>query len=210
MSPRKKAAAPGSALLIKRYSNRKLYNTRESRYITLDELADLIKAGTNVHVVDNDSSEDLTSVTLSQILLENERKKRDALPRSLLVDLVQRSDQLVDTFKRSISSGMGIITDAGGDIERTVRRLISRGELGADEGDKLVRRIADWVKEGQSEIEGRIDHRIRQISKRFDIPAQDDLDKLRISIDRLADAVDRLEVKRHGGKKPSKSAGVHS
>ena len=69
MSPRKKAAAPGSALLIKRYSNRKLYNTRESRYITLDELADLIKAGTNVRVVDNDSTEDLTSVTLSQILL---------------------------------------------------------------------------------------------------------------------------------------------
>ena len=100
MSPRKKAVSPSSALLIKRYSNRKLYNTRESRYITLDELADLIKAGTNVRVVDNDSSEDLTSVTLSQILLENERKKRDALPRSLLVDLVHRSDQLVDTVYR--------------------------------------------------------------------------------------------------------------
>ncbi|MFQ5457409.1 MAG: polyhydroxyalkanoate synthesis regulator DNA-binding domain-containing protein [Myxococcota bacterium] len=207
MSRRKKDAGSGSGLLIKRYSNRKLYNTGESRYITLDELADLIKAGEHIRVVDNDSGEDLTSVTLSQILLENERKKRDALPRSLLIDLIQRSDQLVDTVKKSISSGVGIITDAGGDLERTVRRLVSRGELAADDGEKLVKRLADWVKEGQSGIEGQIDQRIRKLTRRFDIPARDDVDRLRSSIDRLAESVERLEVKRRAGKKSARSAG---
>ena len=208
MSRRKKASDPDSPLLIKRYSNRKLYNTRESRYITLDELADLVKSGANIRVVDNDSGEDLTGVTLSQILLENERKGRDALPRPLLVELIQRSDDLFGAVRRSISSGVGMIADAGGDLERSVRRLVSRGELDPDEGETLVRRLADWVKEGQSGIEGQIDQRIKQLARKFDVPAREEVNHLRDSIDRLVDAVERLEAKsRTGGRAPRPPGG---
>jgi len=207
MSRRKKESHPDSPLLIKRYSNRKLYNTRESRYITLDELAELVKTGSNIRVVDNDSGEDLTSVTLSQILLENERKGRDALPRPLLVELIQKGDDLFDSLRRSISSGVDMIADAGGDLERTVRRLVSRGELNPDEGETLVRRLADWVKEGQSEIGGQIDQRIQQIARRFDVPAREEVDRLRASIDRLVDAVDRMEAKQRAASRPTKTAG---
>ena len=129
MKRTRKDAGPGSPLLVKRYSNRKLYNTRESRYITLDELADLVKAGTEIRVVDNDSGEDLTSVTLSQILLENERKKRDALPRLVLTELIQKGDKLFDTVRRSISSGFEMLTDAETGLERNIRRLVSRGDI---------------------------------------------------------------------------------
>lgn len=207
MSRRKKANDPDSPLLVKRYSNRKLYNTRESRYITLDELAELIKVGENIRVVDNDSGEDLTGVTLSQILLENERKGRDALPRPLLVELIQRSDDLFGAVRRSISSGVDMIADAGGDLERSVRRLVSRGEMDADEGETLVRRLADWVKDGQSGIEGQIDQRIKQLAKRFDVPAREQVDRLRTSIDRLADAVDRLEARSRAGGRASRTTG---
>lgn len=210
MSRRRKVNDPHSPLLIKRYSNRKLYNTRESRYITLDELAELVKSGSNIRVVDNDSGEDLTGVTLSQILLENERKGRDALPRPLLVELIQKGDDLFDVVKRSISSGVDLIADAGGDLERTVRRLVSRGELDPDEGETLVRRLADWVREGQSEIEGQIDQRIQQLARRFDVPARDEVDRLRASIDRLADAVDRLESGSRGARRPPRTAGGES
>ncbi len=207
MSRRKKADDPNSPLLIKRYSNRKLYNTRESRYITLDELAELVKSGANIRVVDNDSGEDLTSVTLSQILLENERKGRDALPRPLLVELIQKGDDLFDVVRRSISSGVGKIADAGGDLELTVRRLVSRGELNVDEGETLVRRLADWVKEGQSEIGGQIDERMQQLSRRFDVPAREEVDRLRASVDRLANAVDRLDAQPRAKRRASRTAG---
>src|SRR6267143_1577933 len=62
--------------VIKRYSNRKLYDTQESRYVTLEELEELIRAGKEISVVDVSIDEDLTSVTLAQIILENERSRR--------------------------------------------------------------------------------------------------------------------------------------
>ena len=61
------------AYVIKRYSNRKLYDTQESRYVTLEEIEEMIRAGREISVVDAASGEDLTSVTLTRIILENER-----------------------------------------------------------------------------------------------------------------------------------------
>lgn len=200
MTRKKKTEGPNSPLLIKRYSNRKLYNTRESRYITLNELAELVKSGTNIRVVDNDRGEDLTSVTLSQILLENERHKRDALPKNLLVDLIQKGDDLFDTVKKSLSSGIDLLSDAEGSLEKSVRRLVSRGEIAAEEGEKMVKRLAEWVKDGQSDLGGQIDQRIRKVVSRFDVPERGEVDRLHESIDRLAKAVERLEA-RPGRKK---------
>ncbi len=69
--------------VIKRYTNRKLYDTVESRYVTLDEIAQMIKGGAEVKVLDNRTKEDLTSVTLAQIIFEEE-KKRSQMPLGVL------------------------------------------------------------------------------------------------------------------------------
>lgn len=198
MKRSRKDDGPGSPLLVKRYSNRKLYNTRESRYITLNELADLVKGGTEIRVVDNDSGEDFTSVTLSQILLENERKKRDALPRLVLTELIQKGDKLFDTVRRSISSGIEMLSDVDTGLERNVRRLVSRGELSSEEGEGLLRRLTDWVKENREDLEGQIDKRLQALVRRLDLPLQEDVDRLQASVKRLEAAVDRLESRGRG------------
>src|SRR5437667_369081 len=72
------------AYVIKRYSNRKLYDTQESRYVTLEEIEEMIRAGKEIAVVDAASGEDLTSVTLAQIILENERNHGAALATAFL------------------------------------------------------------------------------------------------------------------------------
>src|SRR5690349_2736539 len=69
--------------VIKRYTNRKLYDTVESRYVTLDEIAQMVKAGTEVQIVDNRTKEDLTSVTLAQIIFEEEKKTSKMSLRTL-------------------------------------------------------------------------------------------------------------------------------
>jgi len=66
------------AYVIKRYSNRKLYDTQESRYVTLEEIEEMIRTGKEISVVDAASGEDLTGVTLTQIILENQRSHRGA------------------------------------------------------------------------------------------------------------------------------------
>ena len=62
-----------SAKIVKRYANRKLYDTERSCYVTLDDISQMIKAGDEVRVIDNKSGEDLTSVTLAQIIFETEK-----------------------------------------------------------------------------------------------------------------------------------------
>lgn len=87
---------------IKKYSNRRLYDTEESRYITLDELTDRIKRGGDVRVVDAKSNEDLTQATLVQIVLET--KAARLLPVPLLARLIRmQDDALGDFFSRYVS-----------------------------------------------------------------------------------------------------------
>ena len=75
--------------LIRRYDNRKLYDAAERRYVTLDELRALVAAGEEVTVLDQRSGDDLTNLTLAQILLEGLRQRTARIPRPLLVQLVR-------------------------------------------------------------------------------------------------------------------------
>ena len=68
--------------VVKRYANRKLYDTQRSRYVTLDQIAEMIRAGQDVKIIDNTSKDDLTSITLAQIIFEQEKKQNSFLPLS--------------------------------------------------------------------------------------------------------------------------------
>ena len=86
--------------VIKRYTNRKLYDTVESRYVTLDEIAEMVKQGVEVKIVDNRSKEDLTSVTLAQIVFEEEKKKNQ-MPLSLLREIIRQPGEKLNAFVSS-------------------------------------------------------------------------------------------------------------
>src|SRR5512145_1518077 len=95
------------AYVIKRYSNRKLYDTQESRYVTLEEIEEMIRAGREISVVDAASGEDLTSVTLTQIILENERTRRASLPAAFLHQLIKHGESWQDFVQKSMGGGRG-------------------------------------------------------------------------------------------------------
>ena len=90
------------AYVIKRYSNRKLYDQQTSRYVTLDEIKQLIRGGTEVRVEDAESGEDLTSLTLTQILLETERTHQPAVPSALLHQLIKHGEAWYDFMDRAL------------------------------------------------------------------------------------------------------------
>jgi polyhydroxyalkanoate synthesis repressor PhaR len=119
--------------LIKKYANRKLYDTRTSRYVTLDGIAQLVRDGHDISVVDRDSGQDLTQVILSQIVLTEEKRgpKRlvdagaDALHDrgQALLDYVRRTlmpGELVSEVERRRGNVEGMIDEA---IERTLKQL---------------------------------------------------------------------------------------
>ncbi len=116
--------------VIKRYSNRKLYDTQESRYVTLEELEELIRAGKEISVVDVSTGEDLTSVTLAQIILENERSRRAGLPTAFLHQLIKHGEAWQDFVQKSMKSSLEGIMSSQRESERVFRELVSRAGAG--------------------------------------------------------------------------------
>ena len=118
------------AYVIKRYSNRKLYDTQESRYVTLEELEELIRAGREISVVDVSTGEDLTSVTLAQIILENERNHRATLPTAFLHQLIKHGEAWQDFVQRSMKSSLEGIVSSQREVERIFQDWASRAGWG--------------------------------------------------------------------------------
>jgi polyhydroxyalkanoate synthesis repressor PhaR len=114
------------AYVIKRYSNRKLYDTQESRYVTLEELEELIRAGKEIAVVDVSTGEDLTSVTLAQIILENERAHRATLPTAFLHQLIKHGQAWQEFIQKSFKSSLEGIMTSQREADRVFREWIAR------------------------------------------------------------------------------------
>ena len=90
--------------IIKRYANRKLYDTEHSRYVTLDQISEMIRNGDDVKIVDNKTKEDLTTVTLAQIIFEEEKKQRSFLPLAAMRNIIQSGGQWFAEAQRRVQS----------------------------------------------------------------------------------------------------------
>jgi polyhydroxyalkanoate synthesis repressor PhaR len=181
-------------ILIKRYANRKLYNTDTSRYITLKGIAELIEAGEDVRVVDNETGEDITSIALSQILVDSERESR-SVPKTLLSDLIQRGG---DALYGALRRGVGDASEGIEELQRNVRRLIHARD---DEG----RRLSDWIAFATPDFDRVIQTAIERVFKVLDLPRRSDIEALNQNLQRVADAVERLESARRAA--PASPAG---
>ncbi|MCC6997125.1 MAG: polyhydroxyalkanoate synthesis regulator DNA-binding domain-containing protein [Deltaproteobacteria bacterium] len=134
--------------VIKRYANRKLYDTQNSRYVTLDQIAEMIRGGEDVKIVDNNSKEDLTAFTLAQIIFEEEKKQKQFLPLAAMRNIIQTGGQSITNF----------VAEAGDKMRSVFRRGKGgegEGEEGAAEGSGEVPASAEGEGEaGEGEEKG--------------------------------------------------------
>ena len=126
--------APPEKHLIKKYANRKLYDTRTSRYITLAGIAQLVREGHEITVVDRDNGQDLTQLTLSQIVLSEEKRGPSRIVDAGGEILQERGQALLEYVRKTLNvpadlrnqverSREGLETMADDAIERALRRL---------------------------------------------------------------------------------------
>jgi polyhydroxyalkanoate synthesis repressor PhaR len=161
------------AYVIKRYSNRKLYDTQESRYVTLDEIEEMIRGGREITVVDAASGEDLTSVTLTQIILEHERNHRGTLPTSFLHQLIKHGEAWQDFVQRSMRSSLeGVVTNQR-EMERVFRDWAARSGWGpaAETKRESAEPDADRLREEVSSLRERLRALEERLEKRKGKPA---------------------------------------
>ena len=188
-------------ILIKRYANRKLYDTQASRYITLKGIAALLDRGEEVQVIDNETGEDITSVALSQILVDTKRSNRKA-PTSLLSQIMERGgDALYDAIKKSVDDASGGLDE----IQDRIRRIIQSGEHGsgsdsAESGDPGSPSsdsdrgaFKNWIAFASPDFDSAIQSSIERVFKVLDLPRRKDIDELNHNLERIVGIVEKLE-----------------
>jgi polyhydroxyalkanoate synthesis repressor PhaR len=139
--------------VIKRYSNRKLYDTLESRYVTLEQVAALVQSGEDIRIVDNQSKEDLTRVTLAHILLANEKKQSRLLPMSTLRSVIESKGEQLQEFARSVRQNAEKI------LRPTPSATDTEGQLGEER--PFLRSVLDLPQRTLDELQRRVDERIK-------------------------------------------------
>lgn len=172
--------------IIKRYTNRKLYDTVESRYVTLDEIAQMVKAGTEVQVLDNRTKEDLTSVTLAQIIFEEE-KKTSKMSLRTLKDLIrhggERAAQIVEDTQAELRGRVEAVRQAA---EQRVQTILKTGQQTTDRAKELV--VAS--QESVAQFQKRVDERVRTA-----VESMGSFSDLRRDLVQLSDRIAELEKK---------------
>jgi polyhydroxyalkanoate synthesis repressor PhaR len=177
--------------LIKRYGNRKLYDTQESRYVTLDAIASFVKQGEEVRVVDNDSGADLTAVTFAQIILEEERRQHSLLPLPILRSVIQRGEATLQDIASRVDRGMGAIGSIGEKAGKRVQELVGRG---APQGKALLEDLIATPQRRLEALQKRIDEQVKKSVERVtSIPAvQKELSRIEKNIARLEERIGKL------------------
>ena len=143
--------------LIKKYANRKLYDTRTSRYITLEGIAQLVRDGHEITVVDRDDGRDLTQVTLSQVMLEEEKRGPARLVDAGGQMLQERGEALLDYVRKTLNVPAdlrneverrreGVETLVDDAIERALRRLRIPSRRDIDRINERLDRLSAQLK----------------------------------------------------------------
>ena len=184
--------------VIKRYPNRKLYNTEAKQYITLEQIAHLIRDGQEIEVVDHATGEDLTALTLTQVILEQERKRSGFLPQTVLTGLIQAGGERLGTLRRALASPLELAHHVDEEIERRLQSLVTRGELAAEEG----RRLRDKLQvQGYHPVELGMpaEQALERALNKRGVPTQEDLQQILAQLEALAASLDQMPPRQESG-----------
>ena len=141
------------ARIIKRYDNRKLYDPTASSYVSLEDLARLIRQGEEIQVLDNATGEDITSQTLARIITEEGRQGHTPVPSEVLHEMVRWGGKVVNTGKEQVGKGLDRLVQSS--IERLGITRPGAEELSALRArlEELEARLAELVPKAAAEAE---------------------------------------------------------
>jgi polyhydroxyalkanoate synthesis repressor PhaR len=171
-------------VVIKRYPNRKLYDTVAKQYIALDGVAELVRQGTEIKVVDHASGEDLTAFTLTQIILEQEKKRPGFLTHSFLADLIRTRGDRISALKSNLKSPVHFWSQIDEEIKMRLQRLVQAGELTEQEAGRLIEKLLSSA--GAHLSDSRAEQDIEAFFARNRPPSREDLQKLTNQLDDLS------------------------
>jgi polyhydroxyalkanoate synthesis repressor PhaR len=178
--------------VIKRYPNRKLYDTEAKKYVTLEGIAELIRKRQDVQVVDNATGEDLTALTLSLIIFEQQKRHSAFIPHSVLAGLIRAGGDTLNTLRQNLVAALGLSRLVDEEIERRIKRLVGIGELSQEDGRCWQEKLVSHIQPGHSDL-APDEQVLERLLIEQGIPTRDDYQRIVDQLNVLAAKLEELE-----------------
>jgi len=190
--------------VVKRYSNRRLYDTAESRTINQAELAELVRQGDAVKVIDTVTGRDITLGVLGRVVINEAprwggREQAQELFSKIIMSGGERS---MSILKNTVLASIGVIQITREKAEKIIDDLIKKGELDKSERKRAVMELLDKAEKSTSRLKervakeaGRVQQEVSGAVKRLNLARQSDLKKIEEKMDKLARQLKQLEKK---------------
>ena len=175
--------------IIKRYPNRKLYDTTAKQYVSLDGIAAMIRRGDEVQVMDHATGEDLTTLTLTQIIVEQEKQQSGFVPSPVLTSLIRSGGNTLASLRRSLSVPLDLFHQVDDEIEHRLQQLVGLGEMAEGEAQRLLEKLTTAGRHADAPpSEAELEQELRGRT----LPTRSDLRTLSALLDQLSEQVDAL------------------
>ena len=139
MPKKKKTAEDSDALIIKRYGNRRLYNTETKSYVNYEDLSKIVRDGSDIKVVDSKTQEDVTKAVLIQMILEEEKNDKTVLPTEFLFQILRtREDSLQDFFKNHLSASFNAYLKTKEEFDNRFRSILEMAVSAPQLWEKVI------------------------------------------------------------------------
>ena len=187
-----------STRIIKRYKNRRLYDSEEKKSIKLEDLAKLVKEDVDFKVLDSRTKKDVTLSVLTKVLSESVTEDKRNLKQSskLIRSLIARGGEItVDFFKKSLLFGLGVFDLTKEKAEKLVDEMVKRGEMSQSDKAKAVTELLKGHEERMKKLKTKNDERVEKITAKVRGKEKDELVKLHKKLDDLTKVVEKLEKK---------------
>ena len=179
---------------IKKYVNRKMYDTTDKQYVSLEQVARLIKSGEEVSIIDNKTGEDLTAAIVSRLIGREKKAKGSVVTPRMMMQLLRKGgDTLTDYAKKYTSLWQSALTMAEDEVDKVVGTLVNNKELSSDEGSRLKKEITGYTDSLKNWIGERVDRRMNEALSAMNLASRDQVAALAAKIDTLNKDVARLK-----------------
>ena len=168
--------------IIKKYSNRRLYDMETSKNITLEELGELVSKGVEIQVIDNDTGSDITNLTLAQVIVELEKgKKKQEQVAELLKELIMSGTTAVaELVQKSITESVSFLSISRERIKDFVDMLVREGRLAKEEASKMVEELWNTLQNSRKTFKEKLSSIFRETAEAV---SADEIQRLREKVE---------------------------
>ena len=176
---------------IKKYSNRKLYDSTDKRFISMDEIAELIKAGEEISIHNHRTGQDLTASIVSQLLGRKIGNFDSEVPSKVLFQLLRKGSKgLVGSTRKYFGFWQNALTMAEDELDKFVNLFVKDSDISKDEGDRFKKEIIRHNEQLKNWINDQIDEGVTQKLKKMNLATKRQLSNLKTREQKFAGKIE--------------------